>query len=255
MNIGILSFLSIPSAMGSPGGIYTLSGNEKSVREIIKADVEKYPDLYMGESLGAYLSEFKKVNQIGARKLAPGDELVFPETMVSLKARRAKEVEDARTAKETAIAEKAAIAEADKKKMRARHDGICKYQQELLPIWIHKTRGRVFSELQSGVPSQLMNQAIQFVDSKFAGSLSLKFYPEKGLYVIVFEQPTRAYHCYYAAIKKEGNGYSYFTLEKGISFFGTGDDSVLCTLEKDGSRVKLGGRKYNDLASFVREFE
>ena len=61
MNIGILSFLSIPDAMGSPGGTYTLSGNEKSVREIIKADVEKYPDLYMGEPLGAYLSEFKKV--------------------------------------------------------------------------------------------------------------------------------------------------------------------------------------------------
>ena len=75
------------------------------------------------------------------------------------------------------------------------------------------------------------------------------------MYVIAFERPTQVSHCYYAAIKEDDTGYGYYTLEKGINIFGTGDISVLCMWEKDGTHVNLGGRKYDDLDSFLNEFE
>ena len=53
--------------------------------EIIKADMQKFPDLYKGENLKSYTSKFKKENKVGKRKLSPGDELRFPETLASIK--------------------------------------------------------------------------------------------------------------------------------------------------------------------------
>ena len=92
----IIVVLSVLSVLGKPGGTYVLTGNEKSIPEIIKADVEKYPDIYTGISLRDYLSEFKKINQIGLRKLTPGDALIFPETMASRKAEDEKNAGKAR---------------------------------------------------------------------------------------------------------------------------------------------------------------
>lgn len=71
-----------------PGGTYILTGKEKGVSEIIISDMEKHPSLYEGESLNNYASKFKKENRIGKRKLAPGDELIFPDTLASIKLRK-----------------------------------------------------------------------------------------------------------------------------------------------------------------------
>ena len=76
------------SSYTEPGGTYTLTGNEKGVTEIVKADMAKYPDLYKGETLGSYVSKFKKENRIGKRKLSPGDQLTFPATQASLDANK-----------------------------------------------------------------------------------------------------------------------------------------------------------------------
>lgn len=81
--------LFIINAEAEPGGTYTLTGNEKSLTEVIQADMQNHVELYKGESLSSYTKKFKKENQIGKRKLNPGDELVFPETMASLKAKKA----------------------------------------------------------------------------------------------------------------------------------------------------------------------
>ena len=37
------------SAWAEPGGSYTLTGEEKGIEEIIKADMAQYPDLYMSQ--------------------------------------------------------------------------------------------------------------------------------------------------------------------------------------------------------------
>ena len=88
------------SAWAEPGGTYTLTGEEKGVEEIIKADMEQYPELYQGESLDGYISKFKKRNKIGKRTLSPGDQLYFPETMASRKAKKLKLEEEKAKAKE-----------------------------------------------------------------------------------------------------------------------------------------------------------
>ena len=72
-------------AWGEPGGSYTLTGEEKGIEAIIKADMERFPELYEGVDPRSYLKEFKKKNRIGERKFAAGDILYFPDTPASLR--------------------------------------------------------------------------------------------------------------------------------------------------------------------------
>lgn len=236
----ITVFLCVLSALGEPGGTYTLTGKEKSIRAIIKTDIEKYPDLYEGEPLAAYLSEFNETNNIGRVQLAVGDVLVFPETIASREAQDAK---------------KAAEALDEAKKKQARSEGVTYYQHRYLPSLTYNTGGSFFSNLVSGLPPYVISRASEVVDEDFAASIVLKSYPEKNLFILVFENPTRMSQCYYAAIREEESGYGYYTLEKGLSIFGTGDSSVLYHWDATGEPVKLGGREYTTLDSFLNEFE
>jgi len=94
------ALVSCLSAWSEPGGTYTLTGDEKSIAEIIKADMAQYPELYQGESLDGYISKFTKRNKIGKRSLAPGVKLYFPETMASGKAERLRADEEKSRRKE-----------------------------------------------------------------------------------------------------------------------------------------------------------
>lgn len=76
------------SAWAEPGGSYTLTGEEKGIEEIIKADMAQYPILYEGVNTRSYLSKFKKKNKIGKSKFSPGDILYFPDTLASLRAKK-----------------------------------------------------------------------------------------------------------------------------------------------------------------------
>ena len=77
--------LSTFNVCAKPGEIYTLTGEEKSILEIVKADMGHFPELYLGESLESYTKKFKTENRIGKRKLSPKDELQFPATQLSIK--------------------------------------------------------------------------------------------------------------------------------------------------------------------------
>jgi hypothetical protein len=72
-----------------PGGIYILTGKETGVAEIIETDIRQYPDLYEGVSLDRYIDRFRQENDIGRRRLSPGDTLRFPETPASLELKSA----------------------------------------------------------------------------------------------------------------------------------------------------------------------
>ena len=48
-------FASFFSAWAEPGGTYTLTGEEKGIEEIIKADMAQYPSLYKGVNVRSYL--------------------------------------------------------------------------------------------------------------------------------------------------------------------------------------------------------
>ena len=92
MGINIAFVLLIINTWAKPGGVYTLTGDEKSIAEIIKSDMKKHPNLYKGESLNSYISKFKEENRIEKKKLSPGDQLQFPETTASLKAKQSTKV-------------------------------------------------------------------------------------------------------------------------------------------------------------------
>ena len=90
MKVRLASLIAVSSIcclFAEPGGSYILTGNEKGITEIVKADMEKYPELYKDESLKSYLFKFKSENEIGHKKYKPGDQLHFPETIASLKSK------------------------------------------------------------------------------------------------------------------------------------------------------------------------
>jgi hypothetical protein len=58
-----------------------------------------------------------------------------------------------------------------------------------------------------------------------------------------------------AAFKDDEQGCTFFTLEKGLSFFDAGADSILWMMRLDGERLRLGPRSYTDLAAFVEEMD
>ena len=80
---GLIITLFICSAFSKPGGMYTLTGEEKGIDAIVKADMQQFPEYYKGETFRRYLAEFKKVNNIGKKKFKPGDQLRFPDTKAS----------------------------------------------------------------------------------------------------------------------------------------------------------------------------
>lgn len=264
-----LLFLSLPfAALAKPGETYVLTGREKSIFGIFQADLKAYPELYEGVDVNAYYRAFKDANNLDNRKLKIGEELTFPHTPASQKAadERAEAASTAAPTNDTSYAlnaepapeltEDERLAAEEKQRVRVRQEGVLYYQTSVLPHWVFEQGNTLWSRLERGDTSVLVQQAEQCVDETFAGAMKFHAYPAKKLYVIEFETPKRGSECFFVAIKKEGvlNSLNYYTLEKGISIFGVGEDSVLSMIESTGERVKLGGREYTDLDSFLNEF-
>jgi len=70
-----------------PGETYILTGKERGVDEVVKADMQQYPESYTGETFSSYFRKFKSENKIGRKRYKPGDELFFPHTLISSKAK------------------------------------------------------------------------------------------------------------------------------------------------------------------------
>lgn len=87
------------AAFAEPGGTYTLTGEEKGIEEIVKADMEQYPELYEGENFNSYLSRFKAENKIGYKEYKPGDQLQLPSTTASRRIKKEKAEQGRRAAK------------------------------------------------------------------------------------------------------------------------------------------------------------
>jgi len=251
-----------------------LTGKEKSIFGIFQADLEKYPEFYEGVDVNEYYSGFKAVNNLNGRKLKRGEELMFPDTAVSIKIREAEAEkaaaeEAARNRAETAEsppdetssgetnvpAEEIVIPEEVRKKSE-RSKAVYRFQHAFLPRWVHSGGDSFMQGIAEGNIDHLVRMAQEIVDEAFAESLALHAYPEKNIYVIEFEKPAKGSDCFFAAIREEGGGNrSLYTLEKGISVFGAGDPSVFCERKPDGTHVSFGGRDYTDLNGFLSEIE
>jgi len=293
MNIypsGIIVFSLLFSAAAKPGEPYVLTGREKSILSIYQADMKAYRELYEDEDINEYYKEFKTLNNLlDGRKLNQGEELMFPHTKKSKEIEEAEEAKAARAAKsaETAAARKQArgapAANYDKQgeqlslfgsdspsrprathpederkraealRKDARQKSVYYFQHTFLPDWIYSHSNEI---LEKGNVDVLVTNAREKVDEDFAESLILHRYPDKSIYILEFEKPENVNEYFFVAIKMRESGGSYFyTLEKGISFFGAGEVSVLFEWRSRRNVSKLGGRNYKDLSSFLQELE
>ncbi|MDF7826251.1 hypothetical protein P4B35_19645 [Pontiellaceae bacterium B12227] len=271
------------SAGAKPGDSYVLTGREKSVFGIYQADMKSFPELYEGVDVNAYYTEFKALNGLDGRKLRLGEELKFPHTPKSRQIEQEKRAEAARAARaaeaatERVRAKEAAAAanpgktekeislfgsdtrsrpgrispEAERK--NARQKAVYYFQRTFLPQWLRNHSNEI---LENGPVDGLITSARTWVDKDFAASLVLYRYPDKRIYILEFEKPKNVSEFFFVAIKADESGGSYFYyLEKGISFFGAGEESVLHEWRSGGDVSNLGGRDYTDLASFLQELE
>lgn len=279
---GLVIFSCLFSAVAKPGEPYALTGREKSIFSIYQSDMKAFPELYEGVDINAYYEEFKTLNNLGDRKLQLGEELMFPHTKKSKKiladerAKAARAVKDAEAAAARALAKETAAenpevsgeelslfgsdtrsrpgrisSEAARKS--ARQMAVYDFQHTFLPQWV-RIQGSAL--LETGSVDGLITRAKAKVDEDFAASLALHRYPDKNMCILEFEKPQNVSGCFFVAIKAEESGRLYFyALEKGISFFGAGDESVFFEWRFGGDVANLGGRDYNDLSGFLRELE
>jgi hypothetical protein len=284
----VISISQLFSAAAKPGEPYVLTGRESSVFGIFQADLKAYPELYEGEDVNEYYQAFKTLNNLGERKLQLGEALQFPDTAVSKQIREAEIAAAEKAAQKVEAAEtmvsayevdavpaeessdglslfgsdrrssptvSSPVDEATRLK-NARYEAVHYFQHTLLPNWIHDYNRNIVENIENGNIAELAAQAQLQVDEDFAETLVLHPYPDKKIYVLEFEAPQKVGDYFFAAvIKNEYDGFSFYSLEKGLSFFGAGDDSVLVEWEDAGDFSNLGGRKYKDLFSFVQELE
>jgi hypothetical protein len=232
-----------------------------------------------------YYQEFKTLNNLGDRKLKLGEELHFPDTEISKKLReaeRAKAEELAAASQASARTEELAATapeeseeelslfgtdhrsaavvsdpvDEETRRKNARREAVHYFQHMLLPNWIHDYKRNIVENMENGNIDVLVTQAQLQVDEGFAQMLVLHPYPEKEIYVLGFEAPEKVGDFYFAAVlKNEYGGFNFYTLEKGLSFFGAGNESVLYEWDGAGDFSDLGGRKYKDQYSFIQELE
>ena len=203
--------------------------------------MKAYRELYEDEDINEYYKEFKTLNNLqDGRTLNQGEELLFPHT------KKSKEIEEAAKA-----AKAAKSAEALRKE--ARQKAVYYFHHTLIPDWIYRHSNEI---IEKGNIDALVTNAREIVDEDFAESLVLHRYPDKRIYILEFEKPQNMNEYFFVAIKMRESGGTYFyALEKGISFFGIGDVSVLFEWRSRGNVSKLGGRNYEDLSSFLQELE
>ncbi|MDH3982477.1 MAG: hypothetical protein OES84_06180, partial [Kiritimatiellaceae bacterium] len=142
---------------------------------------------------------------------------------------------------------------AEARRKITRQKSVSYFQRTVLPRWMRNQSSEIFGE---GNIDGLVAIAQEKVDEDFAESLVLHRYPAKNIYILEFEKPQKVGEYFFVAIKTEERGEPHFySLEKGISFFGTGDVSVLFEWRSGESISNLGGRKYKDLPRFLQEIE
>ncbi len=130
------------------------------------------------------------------------------------------------------------------------------FEHKLLPLWVHKTNGAFFDDLQHGEIQKLTEAATQIAGKDFAGGIHVRKISElTDTVLIVFPAPRETPECFFAAVQKTGAQYRYFTLESGEDILSNGTKSFLCEWSGDGRHLDFGPRKFDDEASFISELK
>ncbi len=276
---GLLFVTAVLSAGARPGGTYKTTGRETSIFGIFQTDMKACPELYEGADVNACYKEFKELNDLaGGRKLRLGEELQFPHTPKSREMEEAERVaaeRAARKAEQIAAQETAGAAgdetapatgggelfgadrrgayEADLRREQARKNAVARFQEQSLNAWMFGQDG---SSVQANGIDELIALARGRVDDAYAESIRLHRYPEKHLCVIEFEPPRQqGGYFFFALMTAEHEAPRFYSLEKGLTFFGAGEQSILKAWSSAAECTELGDREYTDLAGFVNDLQ
>lgn len=155
-----------------------------------------------------------------------------------------------------ALSPQAERARAESERKTARHQAIRQFQRTLLPLWMFDYSLNVIENIENENIDMLTKQAQEKVDDQFSEALVLHAYPEQKTYILQFEEPKKVGEYFFFAIKREEGGrLRFYSLERGISFFGAGNASVLHEWQSGRDYSDLGGREYNDLPNFMKELK
>ncbi len=135
------------------------------------------------------------------------------------------------------------------------HDKIYYLQHRLLPQWTHESKGAFFDDLMHDHPEKLLKAASEIVGEEFSRRLLVRKYNEFNGVLLTFQTPNEPPECYFIYIVKAKDGFKFYTYEKTMDLFGSGDKGVVGAWSADGKHSNFGPRKYDDADSFVTELQ
>jgi len=143
---------------------------------------------------------------------------------------------------------------------KAQHGKIYQLQHQLVPNWVHKSSGAFYTALVIGDLARLREVASELVSPDYAAGIKVTAYPALEGVLIEYPAPLTPPLCYFAFVRansKSSSGYEIYTYEKTMTFPGMDPIyGVVGNWSADGNRhSNLGGRKYQDAESFVRDLK
>lgn len=125
------------------------------------------------------------------------------------------------------------------------------FQHKVLPEWTFTTEGRFYTDLLKNDLTKLKQAAMEIVSADYAAELKSKVI-NKNAVLITFPTPKMFPNCFYVLIKKNQQGFAFYTYEKTMSL-GKEDKvkGVVGTWSEEGAHGNLGGRAYTSENDFV----
>ncbi|MFI5335901.1 MAG: hypothetical protein ACHQ5A_03910 [Opitutales bacterium] len=130
------------------------------------------------------------------------------------------------------------------------------FEHQLLPRWTHGSKGAFYADLVQGRTERLIEAATEIVGREFAAALKVRPLTAPEGVLLVFPRPDEVPECFAAAVLRDGDGFRYFTLEKGEDIMKDGTKAFLCEWRKQEGKpfhANLGPRHYDDAEKFVEE--
>jgi len=137
----------------------------------------------------------------------------------------------------------------------SRHDKIYHLQHRLLPRWTYSTKGKFYKDLLNGDYDILLTAASKIVGKEFSKKIIIRRCIDSNGVLLIFPTPVETPECYFIFITKVKNGYRFFTYEKTVDLFGSGNKGAVGEWTSEGKHKNLGPRKYEDAEHFIKDLK
>ena len=127
------------------------------------------------------------------------------------------------------------------------------FQHKLIAKWIFESNGAFFFDMNNRKSQKLIEAASDIISQEYANKIIITPIAGRNAVSIRFPEPDSFGNCYFALIKKEDVGFSYYTYEKTMTF---GEEDVVGVVggwNKEGGHNNYGSRGYNSEKEFIEE--